>query len=255
MKSIAERHKFIVEQLARKGFVTVQELAEALQVTAPTIRKDLSILEGQKVLIKAHGSASPMKPHVMDQNIKVKAQKNIAEKNRIAREALKLISPEDAVILASGSTVTAFAEILRPVDSLNVVTPSLGIAFLLNDRENIDVMVLGGKMYKNSLSVRGEYAVAGLKNVSCSKLFIGCDGVDMENGITCSTIEEARLTIAMMAVCARTVVLVDSTKFGRRGFGRICRIEDIDLLITDSGIPGALREEIEAAGTQVIIAE
>lgn len=255
MISIAERHKYIKEQMARNGFVRVQDIADQLGVTGATIRKDLRILESQNVLYRTHGSASPVKPHVMDISITEKQTQNITQKRMIALAAQNTIKPDDAIILASGSTVTAFAEILQPMGSLNVVTPSLGIAVLLNEKENIKVIVLGGEMYKNSLSVRGVYAEQGLANVSCSKLFIGCDGIDFESGITCATIQEARLTKAMMKAASKTVVLADSSKFGRRGFGKIGEIEDIDIIITDSGISDTLKEQIEEAGVQVIIAD
>ena len=255
MISIAERHKYIKEQMAKNGFIRVQDIADQLGVTGATIRKDLRILESQNVLYRTHGSASPVKPHVMDISITEKQTQNISQKRMIALAAQNTIKPEDAIILASGSTVTAFAEILQPIETLNVVTPSLGIAVLLNEKENIKVIVLGGEMYKNSLSVRGVYAEQGLTNVSCSKLFIGCDGIDFESGITCATIQEARLTKAMMKAASKTVVLADSSKFGRRGFGKIGEIEDIDIIITDSGISDTHKEQIEEAGVQVIIAD
>ena len=239
----------------KNGFVRVQDLAEQLGVTGATIRKDLRILESQNVLYRTHGSASPVKPHVMDISITEKQTQNTNLKKMIADAAQKTITPDDAIILASGSTVTTFAEILRPIGNINVVTPSLGIAVLLNEKENIKVLVLGGEMYKNSLSVRGIYAEMGLANVSCSKLFIGCDGIDFESGITCATVEEARLTNAMMKAASKTVVLADSSKFGRRGFGKIGNIEDIDIIITDSGIPSSMKEQIEEAGVQIIVAE
>ncbi|MDD6253617.1 MAG: DeoR/GlpR family DNA-binding transcription regulator [Candidatus Cryptobacteroides sp.] len=254
MISIAERHKFIKEQLAKNGFIRVQDIADQLGVTGATIRKDLRILESQNVLYRTHGSASPVKPHVMDVSIHEKSIQHTAEKQAIALAAQKLIQPDDAVILASGSTVTAFADILKPVDTINIVTPSVGIAVIMNEKDNVKVLLLGGEMYKNSLSVRGGYAEAGLINVSCSKIFIGCDGIDLASGVTCATIEEARLTNAMMKVCSQTVVLADSSKFGRRGFGRIGSIEDIDIIITDSGIPDSIREKIEEAGVHIIIA-
>ncbi len=255
MISIAERHKYIKEQMAKNGFIRVQDIADQLGVTGATIRKDLRILESQNVLYRTHGSASPVKPHVMDISITEKQTQNISQKRMIALAAQNTIKPDDAIILASGSTVTAFAEILQPIETLNVVTPSLGIAVLLNEKENVKVIVLGGEMYKNSLSVRGVYAEQGLTNVSCSKLFIGCDGIDFESGITCANIQEARLTKAMMKAASKTVVLADSSKFGRRGFGKIGEIEDIDIIITDSGISDTLKEQIEEAGVQVIIAD
>ena len=190
----------------------------------------------------------------MDVSIHEKSGQHSAEKQAIARAAQKLIKPDDAIILASGSTVTAFAEQLQPVNSINVVTPSINIAVLMNEKADAKVLLLGGEMYKNSLSVRGIYAEAGLRNVSCSKVFIGCDGIDISTGITCATIEEARLTNAMMAVSSQTVILADSSKFGRRGFGKIGALEDFDIIITDAGIPKSLKEKIEDVGVQIIIA-
>ena len=93
-----------------------------------------------------------------------------------------------------------------------------------------------------------------MKNINCSKLFIGCDGIDTERGITCATTEEASLTNAMMEVSDRTVVLADSTKFGRRGFGKICPLEDIDVIVTDEGIKPEMKEHLENIGVKVVIA-
>ena len=191
----------------------------------------------------------------MDISIDEKTSQHIEEKQAIAKAAQTLIKPDDAIILASGSTVTAFAEKLEPNGMINVVTPSLGIAVLMHSRSNAKVFILGGALYKNSFSVRGEYAVEGLKNDSCSKLYIGCDGIDLASGVTCATIEEAELTNAMMKAASQTVVLADSSKFGRRGFGKIGNIEDIDIIITDKGMPESLREKIEDAGVQIIIAD
>lgn len=255
MISIAERHKIIKEQLQLNGYVRVQDLAEQLGVTGATIRKDLRILESQNVLLRTHGSASPVKPHVMDISVDIKASQNRDKKLIIAQVAQSLITPDDAIIIASGSSVTAFAEILTPRNMINVVTPSLGVALILNEKENVKVMVLGGEMYQNSLSVRGSYTEAGLVNVSCSKLFIGCDGINLETGITCSNLAEASLTTAMMKSCTQTVVLADSSKFGRRGFGKIGNVEDIDIIITDSGIPSTMRKKIEDLGVQILIAD
>ena len=254
MTSIAERHKFIRESLERNGYVKVQEIADSLGVTGATIRKDLRILESQGVLYRTHGSASPVKPQVADVSIHEKSVQRTKEKQLIGRAALSLLKKDDAIILASGSTVTAFASLL-PDEMLNVVTPSLGIAAMLHSLGNIKVFMLGGELYNNSFSVRGEYAVAGLRNISCSKLFIGCDGIDLSSGVTCATVEEARLTVEMMKAASQTVVLADSSKFGRRGFGKIGNIEDVDIIITDSGIPSSLREQLEEAGVQILIGE
>lgn len=255
MLSVAERHKYIKERLAKDGYIRVLDMAEALNVTGATIRKDLRILESQGILYRTHGSATPVKPHVVDLSVDVKSSKRMPEKQAISRAAQTLILPDDDIILASGSTVTAFAEYLTPVNSLNVVTSAPIIAVLLNGKEHVKVFLLGGEMYKNSFSTRGAVAESCLANVSCSKLFIGVDGIDPASGITCSNLEEARLNSAMMKVASQTVVLADSSKFGCRGFGKICNLEDIDIIITDAGVSEQFKAQMEEAGVQVIIAQ
>lgn len=183
----------------------------------------------------------------------VKSTVNSEIKQKIAVEAAKLIRANDSVFIASGSTVYAFAERIRPVEHLNVVTPSLRVAMLMNELEDTTVTVLGGVLYKKSLSVRGEYAALGFENVICSKLFFGTDGIDSNFGITCATAEEATLTQKMMRASAKNIVLADSSKFGRRGFGRICSLDQVDCIVTDDGISELYRKLIEEAGVDLIV--
>ena len=114
-------------------------------------------------------------------------------------------------------------------------------------------MQLGGSVHKKSLSVLGEEAARSLDDCICSKLFFGVDGIDLEHGITTSTIDEAKLTRKMMKASSHNIVLADSSKFGQRGFGRICALEDIDVIITDDGIPEQMVTIVEEAGVDLII--
>ena len=254
MVSIAERRKFILDNLNREGFVRVSDMADHLNVTKATIRKDLQFLEDRNLLIRAHGSALPPAAPVTDVSIHAKKPINNDLKQRIAVEACRLVTENDSIIIASGSTMTVFAEHIRPQGHLNVVSPSINISMLFGDRSDVSVLQLGGIVYGNSLSVRGEAAVEELRHILCSKLFFGVDGFDLEYGFTCSTSEEAVFTQHMMKAVSKSIVLADSTKLGRRGFGRICALEDVDILITDSGIPDKVRHDIEALGVVVVIA-
>ena len=177
MLSIAERRKYILDSLNRHGFVRVADMAAEMNVTKATVRKDMEFLESRNLLYRTHGSASPVNPLVQDVSVHVKSAVNSEIKQKIAVEAAGLICPDDSVFIASGSTVYAFAERIRPVGHLNVVTPSLRVAMLMNESEETTVTVLGGVLYKKSLSVRGEYAAQGFENVICSKLFFGADGI------------------------------------------------------------------------------
>ena len=255
MLSVAERHKYILDHLNKYGFVRITDVANELGVTKVTIRKDVKILEAKGLLYKVHGSARSANPHVADTDVHVKGNVNREEKERIARKAVELLNDNDSIIMASGSTIYAFAEAIKREfrSHLNVVTTFLKTSVLLNDVEEINVVQLGGSVHKKSLSVLGEEAARELDDCICSKVFFGVDGIDPEHGITTSTIDEAKLTRRMMRAASQVIVLADSSKFGQRGFGRICALEDIDVIVTDERVPEPMISIIEEAGVDLVI--
>lgn len=255
MLSIAERHKHILDSLNKCGFVRITDIANELGVTKVTIRKDVKILESKGLLYKLHGSARPANPHVADLDVHVKDNINRDSKQLIAKHAVEMLEDNDSIIIASGSTIYTFAEEvkMRQWHHLNIVTPFLRLGVLLNELENVSVVQLGGTVHKKSLSVLGEEAARSLEDCICSKVFFGVDGVDLEHGITTSTIDEARLTRRMMRAASQTIILADSSKFGQRGFGRICSLEDIDVIITDDKISEQMVSIIEDAGVDLVI--
>lgn len=256
MLSIAERHKYILESLHRQGYIKVADIAAELNVTAVTVRKDFKYLEDRGLLYRTHGSASPINPYVGDVSVSQKEKVNSSEKQRIGAAALELIDRNDSIIIASGSSICAFAEqISSEQGPLNVVTPSLKIALMLNALDNVTVIQLGGTVHKKSLSVRGNgFSTLSFDDFACSKLFIGVDGIDVDYGVTTSNLEEAHLTRMMMASSAKTIVLADSSKFTRRGFGRICPADQIDVIVTDDKVPAATVAAFEELGVEIIIA-
>ena len=255
MLSIAERHKYILDSLNKYGFVRITDVANELGVTKVTIRKDVKILEGKGLLYKVHGSARPANPHVADLDVHVKDTMNRDAKRLIARRAIEMVEDDDSIIVASGSTIYAFAEEIkaRTWRHLNIVTPFLRLGVLLNEADHVNVVQLGGCVHKKSLSVLGEETGRSLDDCICSKLFFGVDGIDPEHGITTSTIDEAKLTRKMMKAASRNIVLADSSKFGQRGFGRICSLADVDAILTDGGISEQMAAMIEEAGVDLVI--
>lgn len=253
--TIAERHKLILERLAQQGFIRVNDLAEELNVTTVTLRSDLRALEERLLLTKTHGGARMIDAHTAEISLDVKNKINQTQKNQIGAQACRLIQPNDSVIIASGSTIYAFVKQIVPQKHLNVVTHCLRVSLLLSELERVRVIQLGGELHIKSHSVIGEYTAKGLDNVRCSKLFMGVDGIDVEAGITSATLEEACLTQKMMKSASKTIVLADSSKFGKQGFGRICKLEEVDTIITDSGIPEAFAEIIREAGVDLQIVE
>lgn len=254
MKSISERHLFIKEQLYKNGFVTVQDLADMLGVTGATIRRDLRIMEGENLLRRNHGGASLVHDKVTELSLNDRSLICPDEKSRIAAVAASLLNENDSFGVTSGSTIEAFVRALQPKGQVKVVTPSIRLGVLLMEKMDVDLRVLGGRIVTNSMSTRDEYSIQGLRNVRCSKLFFSCDGFSIEDGVTSAFVEEAYLTECMMNVAQQRILLADSSKVGKCGFGRICGLENVDVLITDSGISETLKNKIESLGVEVIIA-
>src|SRR5690606_15377127 len=217
-----ERHQFIMGQLQKTGTVSVIDLCEELHVSSVTIRKDLKLLEDRQLLFRTHGGAMLINPYTTDRTVFEKERIQAAEKAAIAKEAASMITDNDSIIIASGTTVQAMAKEIQPIGNLTVVTSALNVAVQLIKHPNIEILQLGGILRKSSTSVAGLYAEQILSDFFCSKLFLGVDGIDLEFGLTTTNAQEAHLNRKMMAASQKVVVLADSSKFGKRGFGKIC---------------------------------
>lgn len=253
MKSISERHLYIKEQLYKNGYVAVQDLVEQLEVTGATIRRDLRIMEEENILRRNHGGASLIHDKVIEMSLHDRSATNPEEKARIAAAAVSLLRDNDSMGVTSGSTIEAFVRQIQSKGPMKVVTPSIKLGVLLSEKMDVDLRILGGRIVPESMSTRDEYAIQGLRNVRCSKLFFSCDGFSIEDGVTSAFVEEAHLTESMMDVAQQRILLADSSKIGKCGFGRICGMEEVDILITDSGISPKIKDRIEALGVEVIV--
>ena len=250
--TLLERHSIILELLREFGKVDVADLSSKLKVSAVTIRKDLDLLEEKKLLYRTHGGAILADPYIATRKVSEKEKLRPEVKRRIGLKAVELLSPQDALISASGTTVQAFARCIENM-KLTVITSAMNVAMELLDKPDIEIIQLGGIIRHSSASAVSEYAIRMLDNFSCSKLFLGVDGIDPEYGLSTTHIQEACLNQAMIAAATKTIVLADSSKFGRRGFSKICNMSDIDWVITDSGISPKMLEAIEEQGVKVTI--
>jgi len=249
-----ERHSIILDNLMLHERVQVSELAEILEVSTVTIRKDLTELEKLGKLYRSHGHAIKMNPYANNRSVNEKEKLMPTQKMLIGAKAASLITRDDSIIIASGTTVHAFARNLHPIHRLTVISASLQVSEILAEDPDIEILQLGGTLRHSSQSVVGEYAKAPFADCACTKLFLGVDGIDMEYGITTTDIREAELNRVMMQAAQKVIVLADSTKFNRRGFSKIANIEDVDLIITDSNIPPTLAKQLEERGIELIIA-
>src|SRR5574344_1500446 len=154
----AERHKKILELLIKENSILVTALSSKLAVSSVTIRKDLTELEKQNKLYRSHGSAILVDPYINTRSINEKEHLCADEKRQIAKEAAALITKDDSIIIASGSTVKAFAKLIKPINKLTGVTASLQVAEIMAQHDCVDVLQLGGMLRHSSISVIGQYA-------------------------------------------------------------------------------------------------
>jgi DeoR family transcriptional regulator of aga operon len=251
--NIVERHKLILDKLEKDGFVSVNDLSKEFQVSAVTIRKDLKLLEERKLLFRSHGRAIPSNPYITDHHVSIKEKINTDQKQQIANAARKTIQPNDTIIMASGTSVIEFARQIAEMEKLTVVSASLNTSLILSKNPNIDVIQLGGSVRTNSSSVIGPIGEKMLAEFTFTKLFMGVDGIDLDYGLTTTNAMEASLNKVMINAAQRIIVLADSSKFGRKGFGRICGLEEVDQIITDKGIDEKTRTRIIELGIDLIV--
>ena len=250
-----ERQSIILELLIQHNSILVTDLATHLNVSSVTIRKDLTDLEREKKLYRNHGKAILIDPYIDNRNVSEKEKLYVEEKRLIGMKAASLITPKDSILIASGTTMHALARSIVPADELTVITASMEVSNILASEKNIYIIQLGGILRHSSLSVVGKYAENILADFSCCKLFIGVDGIDIDFGITTTNMMEASLNRVMMQTAQKTIVLADSSKFGRRGFSKIADMEDGDHIITDSRIPPSTALRLEEMGIEVTIAD
>ncbi|MFP4088808.1 MAG: DeoR/GlpR family DNA-binding transcription regulator [Cyclobacteriaceae bacterium] len=253
--NITQRHHLILEKLKENGQVSVQKLSDEMDVSEVTIRKDLKALEDRNLLFRTHGGAALENPYAGDKTVGEKEAMSVTEKSKIALAAADLVKDDDSIIIASGTSVLALARSLQPHRRLTVITSALNVAIELTQYPQIEVLQLGGILRHSSASVVGHYAEMILQDITCNLLFMGVDGIDLEIGLTTTSLPEARLNQKMIEVAQKVIVLADSSKFGRRGMAKICPLEVVDEIITNAGISEKIKSELEDKGIKITIAE
>lgn len=248
-----ERLDKILILLEKKNRLVTKELQKILNTTAVTIRKDLTILEQRGLLKRTHGGAIKAKKLFPGLSLNEKEKINLKEKLRIAKRAALLISKGDTIILDSGSTTSLLAKEIKHMKGITVITNAMNIANELLNSE-LDVILIGGSLLKKSSTMVGPLADETLRKISADKLFMGVDGIDFEIGLTTPDIQEAQTSRVMMEVSGETIVVVDSSKFGRRSLGVISGVKDIQRIITTGKFSDKEMEILNNENIEVLFA-
>ncbi|MDT0166108.1 DeoR/GlpR family DNA-binding transcription regulator [Actinotalea sp. AC32] len=240
-----ERQQQMLGLAREAGRVEVKDLAEQLDVTPETVRRDLTQLERLGLVRRVHGGAIPVERLGFEPGIADRESVHAAEKERIAKRALDELPEEGSILLDAGTTTVRLAEMLPTDRELTVVTHALPVATILATRPGITLHLVGGTVRGRTLAAVGHWAQRQLADIHVDVAFLGTNGLTVEHGLTTPDLAEAAVKRALTASAQRVVVLADRTKLGRVDFAQVAPLATVDTLITDTGVDPELLGDLE----------
>ena len=248
-----ERRTKILELLEKRGQITVMDLSRRFKTSEVTIRNDLKALHDRGLIRRAHGGAVKVTTVSMDPSLKIKAELHADEKRRIGAAAAEMINDGDSIILDSGTTTHQIARQIKHKKDLKVITNGLNIAMELFGANDIQLIFLGGVIRQNSLSAVGHFAEDILAQLSADKVFLAVDACDLEFGLSTPNVEESQVNQAMARIAKEKILVADSSKFGKRSLSRIIPLSEIDVIVTDRGLPTEIQNELRARDLKLVL--
>jgi DeoR family transcriptional regulator of aga operon len=246
-----QRLNAIVAAVVSRGSLDSETLADEFEVSLATIRRDLDLLERQRLVSRTLGGVR-MHSAFNDLPLSLKNTQDLAEKRRIAVRALDFLDGARVIGLTGGTTLTEFARGLVDREGLTVVTNALNVATDLLANPSLRVFAAGGEIRSSSQEAVGPSAEAFLSGYNLDVAFVGVDGVDARAGCTNYDPAGARVNSVMVERARRVVVLADASKLGRVALAQVCRMSQVDVLVTDDRVSLEACEKIETEGCDVL---
>lgn len=255
-----QRHAQILDLSRKEGIVHTADLVKRMGVSSETIRKDLALLEQRGQLVRVHGGALPVEkseaPNSREPeyvSLQTRNTQHMEQKAAIVDYAASLIQERQVIALDYGSTSQMMAMALKKrFRSLTVITNSIQNALILSECPDFTIILTGGVLSREELALSSDFAPI-LDHLHVDILFMTVSGVDPVIGLTDQRFSEARIQSQMRKAASRTIVLADSSKFGKASLVKICALKDIDTIITDSGIAASMEQAIRESGAGLVI--
>ncbi|MEU0909682.1 DeoR/GlpR family DNA-binding transcription regulator [Streptomyces althioticus] len=257
-----QRRTLILDEVRRRGGVRVNELTRRLGVSDMTVRRDLDALARQGVLEKVHGGAVPVvEASTHEPGFEAKSGLELTAKEDIARTAAELVPPGGAIALSGGTTTFALAHRLTDVPDLTVVTNSVRVADVFHaaqrssgSRQGAATVVLTGGVRTPSDSLVGPVADQAIAALHFDLLFLGVHGISVEAGLSTPNLAEAETNRRLVQSARRVIVVADHTKWGTVGLSLFASLEQVDTLVTDSGLSAEARAEVSEHLRRLVVA-
>jgi DeoR/GlpR family transcriptional regulator of sugar metabolism len=250
-----QRQAYILERILEQGAVRVTDLVRALRVSDMTVRRDLALLHDRGLIEKTHGGATALRGSALfEPGFSTKSALQEAEKSAIAEAAVGFVEPGMAIALSAGTTTHVLARRLVDVPGLTIVTNSVPVAEVLYRAGRRDhTIILTGGVRTPSDALVGPFAVAALRTVHLDVVFMGAHGLDLKTGLTTPNLLEAETDRALVEAGHRLIVLADHTKWRVIGISSFARLDQVDVLISDQGLPADAEIELRAAVKELVL--
>lgn len=256
---IAERQSRLKDLLARRGMSDLDSLSSELQVSQSTIRRDIELLEQSGLVQRTHGgviwvgekhtNGNGVRPYAFDQRLGY----HTAPKLQIAKAARRLVQPGQTILIDGGTTTWHFAHELLGT-AMQIVTNSLPVANLFLNDDHVELVLTGGQMYPRYGVLLGPVVESFLSGIHASTLFLSAAGIHA-GSVYNQNLLLVQAEKQMMQQVQRVVLLADGSKFGQQALSTLCRLEEVDIVVTDAGLPQEQREQVTAAGCELIVGE
>jgi DeoR family fructose operon transcriptional repressor len=251
-QNASDRHAQLIGLLKKRGYCSVVEMSQLLNVSPMTIRRDLHMLHEKQIAEVTHGGARFIASKRIEPDFDIRTHEHLAEKQAIGKLAAeRFIKEGDVVGIDSGSTTL---EIVRnlPNIPLTIVTHSLAAANVVAQNKRYSLIMLGGVLQREANCLCGPQAIAALHTLYINKLFLSTSGLLLPDGLSCNNLPDAGVKQALISSSRQTILCMDSSKIGRAYLARFATLNAIDTLITDNGISDESREAIEQQQVQII---
>ena len=257
--NLVARQEFILRSLQETGSVSIDDLRAALGASIATIRRDLEDLENRSLLKRVRGGAVPIgplfyEPFRHDASFQDKITSFAEEKRRIARVAAGFVQTGQTIALSGGTTTTEVVRSLKVLSDISIITNTVNIAMELSNRKDIEVIVTGGILRGNWFTLIGPLANAATEMLFADIMFIGVDGIDAQQGLTCTNPAEAEVLRKLARHSKKKIVVADRSKLGMVSKWLLCETREIDALITDQGATAEAVAPFEKLGISVTLA-
>jgi len=246
-EQLSERERLILDKLSQLKTISISDLAAELQLSEVTIRSDLKELEEKGWLQRTRGGAAP----AFHRDILERQRLHMEEKQVIARAAAELVENGDVIMIEAGTTTALIARYLMGKRDIHIVTNSTLVFSYARMNPALQITMTGGEFRRPTESLVGPIALETISRLNVRLAFVGTDGFSLHRGMTTHLVEGGEIVKAMKAHAGKTILVADSSKYGKVGFVSVLPLQEVDLIITDRNLSAQAVTELHEAAIRV----